>query len=83
MSWPGKGKINIKQLLHSSVRYLAHPRQELALLPSLTGNCCAHEQPPRPPLTQGRQTMGQKTPLSQGLSLQPPEAIRLGNTDYF
>lgn len=27
--------------------------------------------------------MGQKTLLSQGLSLQPPEAIRLGNTGYF
>lgn len=75
ISWPGKGKINTKQLLHSSVRYLAHPRQELPLLPALTGNYLADKQPPRPPLTQGRQTMG--------LSLQPPEAIRLGNTRLF
>lgn len=27
--------------------------------------------------------MGQKTRLGQGLSLQPPEAVRLGNTKLF
>lgn len=26
ITWPEKGKINTKQLLHSSVCYLAHPR---------------------------------------------------------
>lgn len=48
ISWPRKGKINTKQRLHSSVRYLAHPGQELSLLPPLTGNYCAYQQPPHP-----------------------------------
>lgn len=82
-SWPGKVKINSKQLVHSSVRYLAHPRQDLPLLPARTRNYCAYKQPPRPPLAQGRQTMDQKTQPSQDLSLQPPEAVRLGNTKLF
>lgn len=83
ISWPRKGKINNKQLPHSSVRYLTHPRQDFPLLPSLNGNYCACKQPPRLPLAQDRQTMGQKTQPSQGLSLQPPEALRLGNTKLF
>lgn len=85
-SWPGKVKINTQQPLHSSARYLARPCQELLLLPSLPRNYCACKQPPRRPRphpSPGRQTMGQKTQPSQGLSLQPPESVRLGNTKLF
>lgn len=77
-AWPGKGKINTKQLLHSSVLYLAHPRQDLPLLPSLTGNCCAYKQPPRPPLAQGRQTMGQKNPAQSRPLPAAPRGLTIG-----
>lgn len=77
-AWPGKGKINTKQLLHSSVLYLAHPRQDLPLLPSLTGNCCAYKQPPRPPLAQGRQTMGQKNPAQSRPLPEVPRGLTIG-----
>jgi hypothetical protein len=83
ISWPRKGKINSKQRLHSSARYLAHPGQELTLLPLLTGNYCAYKRPPRPPEPGQANNGPAKPPLCQGLSLQPPEAVRLGNTGYF
>lgn len=72
ISWPRKGKINTKQRLHSSVRYLAHPGQELTLLPPLTGNYCAYEQPPHPP-SPGQANNGPANPHSAKASPCSPQ----------
>lgn len=75
ISWPGKGKINTKQLLHSSVRYLAHPRQELPLLPALTGNYLRDKQPPRPPPNPGQADNGPLPAAPRGCKIGKHKAI--------